>query len=65
MGRIDSELDTIKTHRYGEEVRMAIHDALDKLEKTSGGSMNKPTIAMLVADSAGDAIIGDARKEEE
>ncbi len=40
MGRIDSELDTIKTHRYGEEVRMAIHDALDKLEKTSGGSSN-------------------------
>lgn len=41
MGRIDSELNTIKTHRYGEEVRMAIHDALDKLEKTSGGSSNK------------------------
>lgn len=64
MGRIDSELDTIKTHRYGEEVRMAIHDALDKLEKTSGGSMNKPTRAILVADSAGDSIIGDAQKEE-
>lgn len=37
MGRIDTELHIIQNNRYGEDVRMAIHDALDKLEKTSGG----------------------------
>lgn len=37
MGRIDTELHIIQNNRYGENVRMAIHDALDKLEKTSGG----------------------------
>ena len=35
MGRIDTELSTIQSGRYGQDVRMAIHDALDILEQTT------------------------------
>jgi len=39
-------------------------DIIDEaLANRSGG--NTPVSAMLVADSAGDSIIGDAQKEEE
>jgi hypothetical protein len=66
MGRIDTELHIIQNNRYGEDVRMAIHDALDKLEKTSGGGSggNTPVNAMLVGNSAGTPVIGNATFEE-
>lgn len=32
---ITDELNTIKNGRYGSEIRTAIHDALDKLEKAA------------------------------
>lgn len=35
MGRIDTQLAVINSGRYGQDVRMAIHDALDILEQTS------------------------------
>ena len=62
MGRIDTELHIIQNNRYGEDVRMAIHDALDKLEKTSGGGT---TVGMtfLVSKSAGTPVVGDATME--
>lgn len=35
MGRIDTQLAIINSGRYGQDVRMAIHDALDILEQTT------------------------------
>lgn len=65
MGRIDTELHIIQNNRYGEDVRMAIHDALDKLEKTSGGG-GGTTVGMtfLVSKSAGTPVVGDATMED-
>lgn len=61
MGRIDTELHIIQNNRYGEDVRMAIHDALDKLEKTSGGGGGTSVYtALLVSNSAGTPVIGNA-----
>ena len=64
MGRIDTELHIIQNNRYGEDVRMAIHDALDKLEKTSGGGGTSVYTALLVSNSAGTPVIGNATFEE-
>lgn len=65
MGRIDTELHIIQNNRYGEDVRMAIHDALDKLEKTSGGGGGTSVYtALLVSNPAGTPVIGDATFEE-
>lgn len=59
MGRIDTELHIIQNNRYGEDVRMAIHDALDKLEKTSGGGGEKTTNVQLFASSIGEIELGN------
>lgn len=65
MGRIDTQLDIIRLNRYGEDVRGAIHDALDILEKTSGGSGgNEPYNAVLFGGVTLTATITNMETEE-
>lgn len=64
MGRIDTQLDIIRLNRYGEDVRGAIHDALDILEKTSGESYTGIYNAALLTNPTPPAIIAVAEMEE-
>lgn len=40
---IGPELETIRTGRYGSDIRMAIHDALDKLNTATLAIIDDPT----------------------
>lgn len=42
MADIIAELQTIKNGIYGEDIRMAIHDALKKINEDGGGTGNLP-----------------------
>ena len=63
MGRIDTELHIIQNNRYGEDVRMAIHDALDKLEKTSGGGVTAARTKLRVKAANGFISVCDSEEE--
>ena len=69
---ITIELETIKNSRYGSEIRMAIHDALDKLNYAAEHHHPEPTpgpsgygfagLALPIATKAGVTIIGYAEE---
>lgn len=71
---ITEELNTIKNSRYGSEIRMAIHDALDKLnelaENQKPPTPPAPKTTVIVGSAipsfalGGSTIIGYAETEE-
>lgn len=70
MAVIDNELDVIKNGRYGSDIRMAIHDALKKVNQNGGGSGEKSLIignGIVVGSSGGisDGIISVAEVIED
>lgn len=67
MADIISELQTIKNGVYGKDIRMAIHDALNKIneEGGSGGGTGVTNVATLSAYGFVSGVIESATNPNE
>lgn len=63
--KIDTELEIIRSGRYGEDVRIAIHDALEKLNQNGGKSSGSVTYTILLADVVSPSLVVSGGQYEE
>lgn len=63
--KIDTELEIIRSGRYGEDVRIAIHDALEKLNQNGGKSSGSVAHAILLADVVSSSLVVSGGQYEE
>lgn len=58
MANIDTELSTIATAVYGSEMRVAIHDAIDKVNNDIPAGQTIPTFAHTTQTVSGEVMSG-------